>query len=76
MDFIKILQQKADANGDGKITKEDLEQVKDTLSKHNDTLQKLKDKADANGDGKVDLGEAKKSLNDISNLKDKLFGKK
>ena len=76
MDFIKILQQKADANGDGKITKEDLEQVKDTLSKHNDTLQKLKDKADANGDGKVDLDEAKKSLNDISNLKDTLFGKK
>lgn len=53
----------ADQNDDGRLSKEDLEQLRDgTNDEH---IDRLKAKADANEDGKVnmsDLGDLKKKL--------------
>ncbi len=73
MSLIDDLKSRADQNGDGKITKEDLESLQDKLPK--DQLEKLKSVADQNGDGKVDMNDVKNlDLGDIAGkLKDKLF---
>ncbi len=75
MSIFDDLKAKADANGDGKISKEDLESLRDKLPA--DTLDGLKAKADANGDGKLDLADLKDlggNLGDaLGGLKDKLL---
>ena len=73
MSLLDDLKAKADANGDGKISKEDIE----ALKKGNDDsmLDKLKDLADQNDDGKINFEDVKKfDLGDtISDLKDTFF---
>ncbi len=73
MSLIDDLKARADQNGDGKISKEDLENLQDKLPK--DQLEKLKGIADQNGDGKIDMNDVKNlDLGDIaSSIKDKLF---
>ncbi len=55
MSIFDDIKAKADANGDGKLTKDDLETLRDKLPA--DKLDSLKAKADANGDGKLDLAD-------------------
>ncbi len=66
MDVLSDLKAKADANGDGKLSKEDLEGLSNVLP--TDQLEQLKAKADANGDGKIDFEDVKKI--DFSNVVD------
>lgn len=79
MNLFDDLKAKADANGDGKLTSADLEDLKQKYAEQLPKLDELKAKADTSGDGKVDLSDAKgafENLGDtIGGLKDKLFGK-
>lgn len=73
MDIFGKLQEAVDRNGDGKISKEDLEALKEF--DNNGILDKLKSVADQNNDGKISLDDAKNidlggTLGDI---KDKLL---
>jgi uncharacterized protein (DUF2141 family) len=61
MSVFDELKAKADANGDGKLTTEDLKSLEGKLP--TEQLNGLKAKADANGDGKIDLS-------DLGGLKD------
>lgn len=70
-----------DANDDGKLNKDDLEDLKQK-GLDQDIVTQLKVRADQNGDGKVDLADLKAVNLDMSGmrenidgLKDKLFGK-
>ena len=65
---------KMDTNGDGKLDKADLDDLKDK-GLDQDLVTQLKVRADQNGDGKVDLSDLKAVNLDVSSLKDKLFGK-
>lgn len=79
MNLLDDLKAKADANGDGKLTSADLEDLKKTYADQLPKLDELKAKADGNGDGKLDLADAKGAFanlgDSLSGLKDKLFGK-
>ena len=57
MSLVDDLKAKADRNGDGKISKEDLEGMKN--GENDSHIDKLKDLADRNGDGKIGLDDAK-----------------
>jgi len=74
MSLVDDLQAKADVNGDGKLSVEDLEALKDGAN--NEQLDQLKSLADQNGDGKIDLEDAKNFdfNNVIDAVKDKLGG--
>lgn len=81
MSVLDDIKAKMDANDDGKLNKDDLEDLKQK-GLDQDIVTQLKVRADQNGDGKVDLADLKavnldmSSLReDISGLKDKLFGK-
>ena len=70
MSLLDDLKAKADVNGDGKLSIEDLEKLKDGVN--NDQLDELKKVADQNGDGKLDLEDVK-SFN-FDSVKEKLGG--
>lgn len=74
MSLLDDLKAKADLNGDGKLSVEDLESLKDGAN--NEQLDKLKGLADSNGDGKLDLEDAKNiDLGNLANdVRDKLGG--
>lgn len=67
MGLLEDAKARADANGDGKLTADDLKALGEQF-KNNDTLKQLQAKADANNDGKVDLSDAKDLLGNIGNL--------
>lgn len=83
MDIQKIIadaQRQADANGDGKLSVADID---DLAKKHGvdpKMLDDLKKKADTNGDGKIDVKDIQSSVGDlggmVNDLKDKFFGDK
>ena len=68
MGMLDSLKQKVtdigDKNGDGRLSKDDLEKLKDGTN--DDHIEKLKARADTNEDGKVDMS-------DLGSLKDKLI---
>lgn len=64
MSLLDDLKAKADLNGDGRLSAEDLEGLKDGAN--NEQIEKLKDAADQNGDGKLDLEDVKNI--DLGNL--------
>lgn len=74
MGLLDDLKTKADLNGDGKLSTEDLEQLKGTIN--SEQLDKLKQLADQNDDGKLDLNDIKGiDLGNIAgDVKDKLGG--
>jgi Ca2+-binding EF-hand superfamily protein len=74
MSVVDDIKAKMDANGDGKLNKDDLEDM-NQKGLDQDIVTQLKVRADQNGDGKVDLADLKAVNLDISGLKDKLFGK-
>lgn len=55
MSIFDELKAKADANGDGKLSIDDLKSLQDKLPA--DKLDELKGKADANSDGKLDMSD-------------------
>ena len=75
MSIFDDIKEKADANEDGKITKDDLEALKG--GNHDEVLDQLKSKADANSDGKLDLADLQdlggNLGNTLTSLKNKLF---
>jgi len=74
MGIFDDIKAKMDANGDGKMDKTDLEDLKQK-GLDADIVTQLKVRADQNGDGKVDLADLKAVNLDVSGLKDKFFGK-
>lgn len=79
MGLIDDLKAKADINGDGKLSTEDLESLKDGTN--NEHLDKLKEVADQNGDGKIDFDDAKNLdfgnlANELKDSAGRLFGGK
>lgn len=76
MNIIDTIKSKMDANGDGKISVEDLEALKDSANKS--VIDNLKKKADANKDGKLDLKDLESlPVNKwLKDLKGSIFGKK
>lgn len=62
MSIFDDMKAKADANGDGKLSKDDFEALKEKYSGDEgaqEKLQGLKEKVDANGDGKLDFDDAR-----------------
>lgn len=59
MSLLDDIKAKADTNGDGRLSVEDLESLKD--GSNNEQIDKLEQVADQNGDGKI-------GLDDISNF--------
>lgn len=57
MGLLEDIQAKADANGDGKLSMEDLQNMRDSLPEGK--FEELSAKADANGDGKVSFEDVK-----------------
>lgn len=83
MDIQKIIadaQAKADANGDGKLSIEDLDHLAQKHGLDPKVLDGFKAKADANGDGRVGLEDLQSGVGQLGNMattfKDKLFGGK
>lgn len=72
MSVLDDLQAKADLNGDGKLSMEDLQTAKDKLTP--EQWEKLKEIGDRNGDGKVDIADLRDfNFGDIANdIKDGL----
>lgn len=76
MGFLDDLKSKADANGDGKITKDDLDALANDHGDLKDQVEKLKSLADQNEDGKLSIDDAKNiDFGDLmNNAKDSLGG--
>lgn len=79
MGLIDDIKAKADQNGDGKLSADDLESLKNGAN--NGQLDKLKDLADQNDDGKLGVDDIKgfdfgKTISDAKDSLGGLFGKK
>lgn len=70
MSVLDDLQKLADGNGDGKLTADDLESMKDKIPA--DKFDEMKKMADSNDDGKINFADLK-SL-DFGDIKDKIGG--
>lgn len=72
-------QARADANGDGKLSIEDLSALKEEYGLDASFLDNLKTKIDANVDGKIDLADLQGGLGNIGGViddfKNQFFGK-
>lgn len=75
MGLLEDLKAKADANGDGKLTQDDLQGLKDMYAENEHRITELQAKADANGDGKVDLSDAQGVFDGIVDNVKGMFGK-
>lgn len=74
MSLFDSLQKVADRNGDGKITKEDLDALKSP--ENTEKINQLKSMADSNKDGKLDISDAKGvNLGQLAKDAKGLFGK-
>ncbi len=79
MSLLDDMKAKADANGDGKLSMEDLADLKDKLPL--DKLEQLQHIADSNDDGKIniddlknlDLGSIGSAIDDAKGLFGKIF---
>lgn len=81
MDLPAVLaeaQARADANGDGKLTLDDVNELAQDHNLGPEFIESLKAHADANGDGKLSPEDVTSSMTDIggkmSDLKNKFFG--
>lgn len=79
MNLFNDIKAKADINGDGKLTVQDLDSLKD--GSNNEALDKLKNLADRNSDGKLSLDDVKdidfnNAVSDLNNKLGSLFGSK
>lgn len=71
MSIFDDLKAKADLNSDGKLSKEDIDSLKEK-GLTQDVIGKLKGLADQNDDGKINLDDIKNS--GLTDLQDKLTG--
>lgn len=79
MSLFDDLKTKADLNGDGKPSMQDITDMKDKISP--EQWKKLKEIGDRNGDGKIDMADLKDfdagdMVNDIKSNLGGLFGGK
>lgn len=90
MDFQKLLtdaQAKADANGDSKLTADDIQALASQYGLDQSLVDGLKEKGDVNGDGTVNIEDLKEAASQfnlggvaeqaqgvLGDLKNKLFG--
>lgn len=79
MSLLDDLKAKADVNGDGKISADDLANLKDKVSP--EQFDQLKQLADRNDDGSINFDDVKNLdfgsvVNDIKSAVGGLFGKK
>ncbi len=72
MSLVEEVQKLADANGDGKLSVEDLGSLKEKFPDQSELLDKAKGIADQNGDGKIDLADVQGF--DLKSLGDKIGG--
>lgn len=70
MSLLDDLKSKSDLNGDGNLSINDLESLKDGAN--NEQLEKLKELADQNGDGTINFDDIKNF--DFGNIVDDLKG--
>lgn len=76
MAFFDDIKAKADVNGDGKLSTDDINHLREQYPDQANYLDELQASADTNGDGKVDLSEAKGLAEDLmANVKN-MFGQK
>jgi hypothetical protein len=76
MTFFDDIKAKADANGDGKLSGDDIAGLKEKYPDQANQISELQTKADGNGDGKLDFEDAKSMAGDIFNTAKDMFGKK
>ncbi len=73
-------QARADANGDGKLSADDIQSLGNDNGIDQGIIDKLKEHADANGDGKIDPSDIGHALQNpgtlIDSLKDLFSGNK
>ena len=92
MDFSKTIadaKAKADTNGDGKLSIDDLHSLAQDHGVDSGVIDNLKDMADANDDGKIDFEDVRNGLQDfgdmmgdagqhvgntVDGMKDRMFG--
>jgi|AntRauTorckE6833_2_1112554.scaffolds.fasta_scaffold00450_8 Ca2+-binding EF-hand superfamily protein len=77
MSIFDEIKQLADQNDDGKLTKDDLEGLKEKMS--SEKVEELKNMADQNGDGKLNLDDVKSidlggALDDVKKQFGSMFG--
>ena len=75
MSLLEDLKKMADRNGDGRLSKEDLDSLKGNDGDNNQWIEKLKEKADHNGDGKIGKEDLSGLTDSLGGMKNKLFGK-
>lgn len=76
MDLLAEVKKRADANGDGKLSSEDIASLKEQYPDQAGMLDKVKAIADQNSDGKVDLSDLKNlNFGDVAGQIKSLFGK-
>lgn len=76
MDLFAEVQKRADANGDGKLSIDDLNSLKEQFPDQAGLLDQAKEIADQNSDGKLNLADAQGlDLGDITRKIGSLFGK-
>ena len=71
MDISKIVadaKAKADANGDGKLSIDDIQEVSRSHTIDSDVIDSLKDTADSNNDGRVDFEDVRNSIEDFGDM--------
>lgn len=66
-------QARADANGDGKLSLDDLKALADEHKLDNNFVDDLRSKVDMDADGKLELDDAKKALEDAGSRAGELF---
>ncbi len=68
MGLFDDIKAKADANGDGKITKDDIDDLKNTFDTYSKQLENLRGIADSNGDGKIDMKDIQGAVDKLDTL--------
>lgn len=74
MSLLDNLKNKVDQSEDGRLSKDDLEAMKDGEGDNDSWIDKLKEKADQNEDGKIGKDDLSGLSSSLGGMKDKLFG--
>lgn len=76
MDLFSEVKKLADANGDGKLSTDDIAALREKYPEQSGMLDKAKELADQNNDGKVDLRDLQNlNLGDIAGHIGSMLGK-
>lgn len=75
MNLFDEIKAKADANGDGALTLDDLSELQQNHPELGAQLDQLKQQADANGDGKIDFNDIGNFLQGLQGTQGDVLGK-